>query len=59
MFSEVNDLLNNNQRLSVYVDDITISSSEPIPKSLLYEVRNTIEYHNHRLSNSKTQFFEK
>lgn len=59
MFLQINDLLDNGQKLSVYVDDITISSKQPIPKSLLYEIKSIIERYGHRLSNNKTQFFLK
>lgn len=57
MFNRIHNLLESKQRLSVYVDDITISSLKPIPKLLLFEIEKIIEEYNHVLSKSKTHFF--
>lgn len=46
-------------KVSLYVDDITISSSKSISKKLVVEIKNELEKVGHTIKNSKTKHYNK
>ena len=61
MFNEISSLLNPNQILSVYVDDITISSAYPMvnPENLKRQINNVLKKYRHSLNLKKSHYLGK
>lgn len=59
MFEEINLLLDNDMRMSLYVDDLAISSRFKISKKLIIEIQDILFRYSHRLSNKKTKLYDK
>lgn len=58
MFDEIQDLCLKNQcRVSFYVDDITVSSNNEIPKRLLNEIERIVNKHFHNINKGKTKTY--
>jgi hypothetical protein len=48
-----------NAKISLYVDDITISSTTPIPEQLLVDIKKRLEKVGHTIKNEKTRRYGK
>ncbi len=59
MFNEIKHMLKKHEKMSVYVDDITISSNTPIKKSIVTSISEIVYKYGHRLSKGKTKFYGK
>ncbi|MCF8019017.1 MAG: reverse transcriptase family protein [Vallitaleaceae bacterium] len=59
MFEEIRGLLKKHEKMSVYVDDITISSNCPIDKKLVKQISAILYRYGHRLSKNKTKYYTK
>ena len=56
-FSRIKEITDaHNCTLSLYVDDLTVSSEEPIPKKIPYLINNELKKVFHRIKNKKTRF---
>lgn len=52
-----NKVLNSNCKVSLYVDDITVSSNKPISKDLVSNIREELEKVGHTIKASKTKYY--
>lgn len=61
MFYEINNLAkSHNCKFTLYVDDMTFSSSHPFnPKKLTYEIKTILHKYKHGLSNKKVKYYSK
>lgn len=61
MFYEINNLAkSHNCKFTLYVDDMTFSSSHPFnPKKLTYEIKTILQKYRHGLSSKKIKYYSK
>ena len=52
-----NKVINQGAKISLYVDDITISSNFQISKDLIEQIKNELEKVDHTIKNSKTKYY--
>lgn len=58
MFTEIKHLLKSHEKMSIYVDDITISSNCPIQDNIVNKIERIVYKYGHRLSKTKTHEFK-
>ena len=59
MFEEIKQLLNNNMKMSLYVDDLTISSDSFINRKIISDIENILIKYRHKLSYNKVKLYNK